>query len=637
MSATSRTWLAAAGLCLWLAACGSGSPAPEDGGPVAVAEAPADVDPAELEQDVLAEPEAEQPPIPDWTPALVPVPARERRAALREASRQEEAGAWLAEGALAPPEARAVPVEGEPAGAPGALEIYLAILAGEPAHPEAAAGVARICEALAEQARGLLAGGRLREAEVIERILARAAPTHAALAGLREARAAAARAQAAVRLAEARARAGRILRPEGAGAVAAYRDALAAFPGYQPAQDGLARLQAQRLNRAFAAAQAADYPESERLLAEAGRILPASPALQDLSARIVELRQARAAQLIAQGHAAVDVLDLELAGRRLDDAGRASMQARGLDTLGERIALARHYGHFRPGESFREPLAAGGDGPDMVVLPHGRFQMGSPEDEAGREEPEGPRHAIEFTRGFALARAETTVGEFRRFVEATGYRSLAERQGRSTLYDERGGVMAERAGVDWRHDFAGREADEALPVLHVAFEDAEAYAAWLAAQTGQRYRLPSEAEFEYALRGGRAEAWPWGSGAPARVVGNLTGAGDQSASGRRWANAIDGYADGHWGPAPVRSFPPEAYGTYDLVGNASEWVLDCWHDSYRRAPADGSAWVNPGCQERVVRGASWASTLDRARSAARQSAPATSRGARIGFRVAREI
>ena len=168
-------------------------------------------------------------------------------------------------------------------------------------------------------------------------------------------------------------------------------------------------------------------------------------------------------------------------------------------------------------------------------------------------------------------------------------------------------------------------------------EDAEAYAAWLSAQTGERYRLPSEAEFEYALRGGRADPYPWGAGAPPRVVGNLTGDGDRSRSGRRWSNAIERYDDGPWGPAPVRSYPPEAFGTFDLVGNVSEWVLDCWHDSYLRAPVDGSAWINPGCGDRVVRGASWASTLDRARSAYRQPSPVATTHARLGFRVVREL
>lgn len=618
----------------WLAACG-GEPTPA---PEAPAEAPAPVDPAELEADVVLAPAPEAEQVPAWSPVIEPVPPARRRRALADAEADEAAGRFYAETPAAP--AEAVP-EGDPvaseAPSPGALERLLGVLATDARDEAALSAVDRILDELQRRGRIALGEGRLAEAERYERVMARANPQHAGLASYRQAIEAARQAQEKVRLGEARAAADRILRPEGAGAVAAYREALALFPDYLPARDGLARLQARHLDRALSAAQSGDYAAAERLLAESGRIVPDSPAQQDMAARIVELRQARTEQLLAQGHAAVDALDLELAARRLEEAGQVSVQAQGLDGLRERIELARHYGHFRPGQFFREPLAAGGEGPEMVVLPHGAFQMGSPEDERGRLDNEGPRHEVSFARGFAIALNETTVGEFRRFVEATGHRSVATRRGRSTVYDEKGGVMGEHGRVDWRRDYAGSPAADELPVVHVAFDDAQAYAAWLSAQTGGRYRLPSEAEFEYALRAGRAEAYPWGEGAPSRVVGNLTGDGDESRLKRRWSNAIRDYADGHWGPAPVRSYPPEAFGTYDLVGNVSEWVLDCWHDGYRRAPRDGSAWVNPGCEERVLRGASWASTLDRARSAYRQPAPAATTNARVGFRLVREL
>ncbi|WP_188310261.1 formylglycine-generating enzyme family protein [Arenimonas fontis] len=645
MNALPRNLPALLLLAMTLAACGGSgeggdAPSPNgDAGEAAVVEPLPAVDPAGLEQDVVPEPEAEQPPVPDWQPQLPALTRGDLRTALREAESLEQAGMLVAGGRLPgePEPAVMLPDTALSERSPGALEIYLAVLAVEPEHPAARQGLERVAALLQARGRAALLAGRLREAEGVERVLARATPQDPALVGFREALEAARRAQAAVRLAEARAKAGRILRPEGAGAVAAYRQALTAFPEYLPALDGLNRLQSDRLNLALEAAQAGDYPASERYLAEAARILPDSAVLQDLSARIVELRQQRAEQLLAQGHAAVDALDLDLAERRLAEAGRASVQAQGLEGLSQRIALARHYGRFRPGEVFREPLASGGEGPEMVVLPHGRFRMGSNQDEPHHQPAEAPAHTIRFARGFAIGRNEVTVAEFRRFVEASGYRSTATRRGRSLVYDERGGVMAEREGVDWRHDYTGRPAAPELPVVHVSFEDAEAYAAWLSAQTGQRYRLPTEAEFEYALRAGSTDPWPWGTGAPARTVGNLTGDGDQSGIGRRWANAITGYSDGHWGPAPVRSYPAEPYGTYDLIGNVSEWVLDCWHDSYRRAPGDGSAWVNPGCEDRVVRGASWASTLERARSAARQAAPAASTNPRVGFRVVREI
>ena len=631
-------WLLACGL---LAGCGS----PED--PAAPA-APETVDPAELEAAIEVE-EATPgpaPEVPAWTPVVAPVAPAQFRESLRAAGVAIEEGRLL--GSLSTPVpdaanaagaagAAAGTEDGTAAAEPGALELYLGIVATEAEHKEANAGIDAITTQLVAQGRAALADGRVLEGQQIERVLVRARPQHPDLAGYRTAIESALRAQALVQLGDTRVRGNRIFKPEGKGAVVAYREALQAFPEFLPARDGLARLQATWLDRALRAAQSGEYAEAERLQAEAARILADSPALQDMAARIVELRQARTEQLLAQGHAAVDALDLELAARRLAEAERASLQSRGLDALNERIELARHYGRFRPGQVFRDPLAAGGEAPEMIVLAHGAFRMGSPEAEPGRQENEGPQHEVAFTRGFAMARNEVTVADFGRFVEATQYRSVALRRGRSTVYDERGGVMGEHRGVDWRRDHAGRKAAPELPVVHVAFEDAEAYVAWLSAQTGQRYRLPSEAEFEYALRGGRSEAYAWGGDAPTRVVGNLTGDGDKSRLGRRWSNAIPGYTDGHWGPAPVRSFPAEAFGTFDLIGNVSEWVQDCWHDSYRRAPGDGTAWVNPGCSERVIRGASWASTLDRARSAYRQPSGAATTHARLGFRVVRDI
>jgi formylglycine-generating enzyme required for sulfatase activity len=279
----------------------------------------------------------------------------------------------------------------------------------------------------------------------------------------------------------------------------------------------------------------------------------------------------------------------------------------------------------------------GGVGPEMVVVPFGRFRMGAADADPDGQDVERPAHDVVFARGFAIGRAEVTVGEFGRFVAASGYRSHATRVGHSIVYDEKGGVLSEHEGVDWRRDHVGRIAAPGLPVVHVTFEDARAYAAWLSAQTQARYRLPSEAEFEYVLRAGTVTPYPWGSGPPQRVVGNLPGDGDLSRSMRRWGNAIPGYRDAFWGPSPVRNFAAEHFGTFDMVGNVSEWTLDCWHDSYQRAPADGSAWVNPGCPQRVVRGASWGSSLDQARSASRLPVDATTSTARLGFRVVREL
>jgi formylglycine-generating enzyme required for sulfatase activity len=313
-------------------------------------------------------------------------------------------------------------------------------------------------------------------------------------------------------------------------------------------------------------------------------------------------------------------------------------QAPGLESLRVRIDLARYYGAFKPGQDFVEILADGGIGPEMIVVPRGVFDMGSADDAPSAQQNEKPRRKVRFLRGFAISRSEITVSDFRRFVDATGYKTLATRLGRSTVYDERGGNLIEHDGVDWRRDHAGAKAIDNQPVLHVAFEDAMAYSDWLSEQTGQRYRLPSEAEWEYVMRAGSHGAYPWGEGRPGRLVGNLAGDGDRSPRlRRRWGNALADYRDGFWGPAPAASFSAERFSTRDMIGNVAEWTLDCWHDSYRRAPDDGSAWINPGCEQRVVRGASWSSAPGNARSAYRAAAKTDTRNARLGMRLVREI
>jgi len=273
----------------------------------------------------------------------------------------------------------------------------------------------------------------------------------------------------------------------------------------------------------------------------------------------------------------------------------------------------------------------------MVVVPHGGFLMGAADDEADAPDAEKPAHYVRFDRGFAMSRNQVTVGEFRRFVQATQYRPRATRRGHSIVYDERSGNFVRRSGVDWQSDHAGDPAADDMPVVHVSVYDAEAYAEWLSGQTGHGYRLPSEAEYEYALRAGVQGRYPWGGGPPPRGFGNLTGSDDVSPSGRHWNNAFAGYGDGYWGAAPVGRFRANAWGLKDMGGNTSEWVADCWHASYRRAPADGAPWFNPGCRSRVVRGAGWSSSPVQARAAWRSSSDSDMTSARVGFRVVRGI
>ncbi len=602
----------AVALALLLCACGDSAPAPE-----ATPESP----PPAQQDDANASAATVAPVKPAqvaWQPAALAVPEQARDALLIEAVEAEKAGRLFG---------------AEPM---GALDIYLALEALQPPVPEAQVGRERVIAALEVQFSERRTGGRLDEAAAAAAVLRVVAP--AADKERTEALETAERALAEVALGQRRESAGQWLGPRGASAVSAYRAALALVPGFAPAKEGLSRIENQLIERALAAGERNEFRDAEADLRRAARVGSDPRQVQDAAANLAKKRSTSAESALAEANEAMDRLDLGRAAALIDAAKEADAQVQSFDRTVERLAMARRYGHFRPGQRFTEPLRGGGDGPALVVIPYGEFRMGAAADEANARENESPSHEVRFERGFALAARETTVAEFSRFVAATGYRTVAEREGRSSAYDERGGAMVAVRGAHWRRSYLGKlVASPDAPVVHVAFADAQAYAEWLSAQTGQRYRLPSEAEFEYTLRAGESAPWAWGERLPRQALANLTGEGDKSPLGRRWGRAIRGWGDGHWGPAPVGSYAVERFGTFDMMGNVSEWVEDCWHDSYRRAPSDGRAWVNPGCRERVVRGGSWASTEEQARSAFRLQVPAELTSARIGFRVARDL
>ena len=175
-----------------------------------------------------------------------------------------------------------------------------------------------------------------------------------------------------------------------------------------------------------------------------------------------------------------------------------------------------------PGQLFTDGLHGGGRTPTMIVVPHGEFLMGAAAGERGATDAERPDAAIRFERGFAMSVTEVTVGQFRRFVDATGYRARSTRRGYSIAYDERSGNFVRRGHVDWNDDYLGRTARDDLPVVHVSANDAQRLRrSGSRTQTGHRYRLPSEAEFEYALRAGSADRYPWGNGGAADRRGQL--------------------------------------------------------------------------------------------------------------------
>jgi formylglycine-generating enzyme required for sulfatase activity len=241
-----------------------------------------------------------------------------------------------------------------------------------------------------------------------------------------------------------------------------------------------------------------------------------------------------------------------------------------------------------PGTVFRDCPEC----PEMVVIPAGKFDMGS----TGGDRDETPVHAVAIAKPLAVGKHEVTFAEWDACVAAGGCRPQPEDLG-------------------WGR---GRR-----PVMHVSWNDTEAYLAWLSRRTGKRYRLLSEAEWEYAATAGQASG----------SVGGEEALGDKNLAnchlcGSQW--------DGEQ-TAPVGSFPANRFGLHDMLGNVWEWVGDCWNPSYRGAPEDGQAWTAGDCAIRVRRGGSWSSAVEDVRAAGRGADRAGNHDGDTGFRVARPL
>jgi formylglycine-generating enzyme required for sulfatase activity len=238
--------------------------------------------------------------------------------------------------------------------------------------------------------------------------------------------------------------------------------------------------------------------------------------------------------------------------------------------------------------------------PEMVALPGGTFTMGSPRNERYRTNHEGPQRQVTI-KPFDIGKHEVTFAEW--------------------------GACVADGGCNEPSD-SGAEGRDSQPVVNVSWQDAQAYVSWLSKKTGKRYRLPTEAEWEYAARAGTTTPFSFGktiSTAQANYDGRYT-YGPRGSKGEYRERTV-----------PVGSLPANPWGLHEVHGNVWELVEDCWHESYQGAPQDGRAWVEASCTERVLRGGSLNNRPQDLRSAIRISVGPDFRNYDLGFRVARTL
>lgn len=259
------------------------------------------------------------------------------------------------------------------------------------------------------------------------------------------------------------------------------------------------------------------------------------------------------------------------------------------------------------------------DCPTMTVVPAGEFKMGSPQNETERGSDEGPQRTVRIRQPYAVAKFTTTVEQFAAFVKATGFST-----GSKCAVVE-GEKIVEKTGFTWQNP--GYLQNGNHPVVCISWSDAQAYVGWLNRETGKRYRLLTEAEWEYAARAGSLTPFWWGSSIStdqANYYGNGTYGKGKKGEYRAQTVSVD-------------SFAANPFGLYQMHGNVLQWVEDCYYSSYNDAPNDGSAKIANGCKARVLRGGSWFNNPRGLRAANRSWTDPNVRKNFYGFRVARTL
>jgi formylglycine-generating enzyme required for sulfatase activity len=352
------------------------------------------------------------------------------------------------------------------------------------------------------------------------------------------------------------------------------------------------RVRAEAAAKAQAEADAKRKAEEERIRAEA-----AAKAQAEADAKRKAEEERIRAEAAAKAQAEAD------AKRRAEERAEAAARTD--------PALAVQPGS---GQSFRDRLVDGQPCPtcpEMVVVPAGDVLLGSPENERGRSDAEGPQHWVTIASPLAIGKFSITRGEFAAFVKETDYRT----DGGCDVWT--GSEWRTQPDRSWRFPSFGQ--DDRHPVVCVNWYDAKAFVAWLSKKVGKAYRLLTEAEREYAARAKTTTRYSFGDN-------------EVALSGYAWYQANAGGTT-----HPVGEKKPNAFGLFDMHGNAWAWCEDIWHSSYYGAPNDGSAWLTGGPPYRVLRGGSWYRNANGLRSAFRVNFPPDGRYNDTGFRVARGL
>jgi formylglycine-generating enzyme required for sulfatase activity/uncharacterized caspase-like protein len=473
-----------------------------------------------------------------------------------------------------------------------------------------------------------------------------------------------------LRVCETHFEAGRLTSGRGGNALACYEDVLKKEPTNAKALAGLAKIQGRYVELAKQALRQRNLDNAKEHLARLRQLNPNSPELAALEAQLAEntpkpppnvapllrvcethfnanrLTSGRGGNALAcyedvlkkdptnakalAGLAKIEARYVEwaeraLRQRKLDKAKRYLASLRKVNPESPQLAALEqriNNNTFVAGKVIRDRLKDGTLGPEMVWIPGGRFKMGDLQ--GGGDSDEKPVHWVSVSP-FAMGKYELTVGEFQLFVKASGYKTDAEKgDGCWAIKD---GSWDYVKGANWRNPYFSQ--NNTHPVTCISWNDASAYAEWLSRQTGQQYRLPTEAEWEYAARAGTTTSRYWGNN-PDKACGYANVA-DKTAK-KKYSNwSIHNCTDGYVYTAPVGRFKPNAFGLFDMIGNLWEWTCSEYESKYT------------GKEKRCVksagrfaaRGASWYYSAWRARSAFRDGDSPTDRIDWLGVRLVR--